>query len=369
MKNLTISVHLISASTVVQSWINTPLHQRLRQILPMTVDHKLKLRRSKRLGRKKEMLIEHIRLPSVNKLSTKRKPCESDCACDHDNDGHDHDHHHSPDSSSTRGVNIEVNTDLLKVTSPSPLATQEQSKTGGDQVVFVNQIAHLKKIQDDKVQLAVWRQKSAPEFVTTLSDPSIAPEDLPTFEGVVLAEEGLVSQYLKKRVWVPYRLRSHEGRKQALDEKGMDQMLDEIDRLVQVFAKISKDAGLFLDEDEGELPPFVYVKLKVFEDNGCAFWHQDCVPFRMVSTFRGPCTEWVPPAFSKETLEGRKLNSKHAQSLSHCDVALFKGRGDTSIDDDFLDQPGIVHRSPRTEGSGIYRLVLVIDLPQEGWHF
>lgn len=309
-------------------------------------DPKLRLRQSKRGGREEQ--------PVVTKISTKRKSCESDCTCDHDKDHHvGHRHHEQPPSS--RGVNAEV--------------TQEQSgTTGGDQIVFVDQLADLNKIHDDKVQLAIWRQKSALDFVTTISDPSIAPEDLPAFEGMVLPEEGQVARVIKKHIWVPYKLRSHEKRKRALDEKGIDQLVDQVEQLVQVFAKVSKDAG-FLDEGEGQCP-FVYVKLHVIEDNGCAFWHQDCVPFRMVSTYRGPCTEWVPPAFSKETLERRQFNSKHAQSLTHCDVALFKGRGDTDEDDEFFDQPGIVHRSPRTtEGSGINRLVLVLDIPQEGWHF
>jgi hypothetical protein len=47
---------------------------------------------------------------------------------------------------------------------------------------------------------------------------------------------------------------------------------------------------------------------------------------------------------------------------------LFKGRGDED-DNFFFGQTGIVHRSPRTEGKGIYRLVLVLDIPEEGWHY
>jgi len=302
----------------------------------------------------------------VKKMARKRKLHESACACNHDED--EHDHHHLKPPISPRGVNTEiVNINMLKVSCPSSFVTQEQSREGGEQVVFVDQSSDLHKIQDDKVQLAVWRQKSPPEFVKTLSDPSIAPEDLPAFEGIVLAKEGLVAQEMKKRLWVPYKLRSHEARKKALDERGIDQLVDHVEQLVQVFASIAQNSGL-LGENEEQLP-FVFVKLKVCEDNGCAFWHQDCVPFRMVTTFRGPCTEWVPPAFSTETLKCHKLDSKHTQSLSHCDVALFKGRGETDEDDEFLDQPGIVHRSPRIEGSSIYRLVLVIDIPQEGWHF
>jgi hypothetical protein len=110
------------------------------------------------------------------------------------------------------------------------------------------------------------------------------------------------------------------------------------------------------------------VKLQVLTTDGCRFWHQDSVPFRLVSTLRGPCTEWVSPQFSKATLKHRRRDSKHAQSMKLGDVALFKGRGDADSQS-LYDQPGIVHRSPRVEESGESRVVLIIDIPQEGWHY
>lgn len=81
------------------------------------------------------------------------------------------------------------------------------------------------------------------------------------------------------------------------------------------------------------------MKLEVTSDDGCKYWHQDSVPFRMVTTYRGPCTEWVPPAFSKATLGGHRFNSKHSQSLSHKDVALFKGRGEAGKTYDLYVRP------------------------------
>jgi hypothetical protein len=221
-----------------------------------------------------------------------------------------------------------------------------------------------------------------------LANPSIAAEDLPDFEGMVgqvilmnalllvlfifwqpkyspffkvPALPGMVAEVMKRYLFVPYSLRSQEKRKKALDEEGIDELVHHIDQLAQIFARIAKESGFLRDV-------FVHVKLKVVESDGCRFWHQDCVPFRLCATFRGPCTEWVPPAFSKITLARRKFDSKHAQSLSLCDVALFKGRGDA---DAVLlhDLPGIVHRSPRIEGTRMSRLLLVIDIPQEGWHY
>ena len=134
---------------------------------------------------------------------------------------------------------------------------------------------------------------------------------------------------------------------------------------MQVFTEVSKESGFLGELDKDEMP-FVNIKLHAIKDNGCKFWHQDCVPFRLCTTFRGPCTEYVTPKFSRSTLALRQFDSEHANSLSHCDVALFKGRGDADSTQ-LYDQPGIVHRSPRTQG--VCRLLLVIDIPQEGWHY
>ncbi len=144
------------------------------------------------------------------------------------------------------------------------------------------------------------------------------------------------------------KLRSRK--KRALTDDDIEELISDVSQLVSLFSKLTKTEKVF-------------VKLEVLGDDGCAFWHQDCVPFRLVTTYRGPCTEWVHPDCSGATLRRKRFDSKHAQSLSHHDVALFKGRGETLYGDSLLGHPGIVHRSPRVEGSGVYRVVLVLDMP------
>ena len=131
--------------------------------------------------------------------------------------------------------------------------------------------------------------------------------------------------------------------------------MQDINHQVQQFAEITKSKK-------------IHVKLECRRDDGCAFWHQDCVDFRLVTTYRGPCTEWVHPNYSNATLRRRRFESEHAQSLTHHDVALFKGRGKTLEGDSLLRNPGVVHRSPRIAGSSICRVVLVLDVPAE-FHF
>ena len=137
----------------------------------------------------------------------------------------------------------------------------------------------------------------------------------------------------------------------ALSGTDMDALVGDVDQLVRAFAKLTKAQS-------------VYVKLERVEDNGCSSWHQDSVPLRLITTYRGPCTEWVHPDVSNATLRRKNADAKDAQSLCHHDVALFKGRGPTEHGDALLNHPGIVHRSPRIEGSGVHRVVLVLDIPQ-----
>ena len=222
-----------------------------------------------------------------------------------------------------------------------------------EEIVFVDEISELDVIQEDAVQLAVWRATKMPHFAIKLQDLSVIPSSLPTFEGTVTCDN--IKQKLASRFCPRWKLRS-KSRRSLTDDEAKD-FVDEITRLVRIFGQISQSDD-------------VYVKLHLVDDNGCAYWHQDCVDFRLVKTYRGPCTEWVSPEHSEATLRRYKYNSKHARSLSHRDVAIFKGRGETAEGDDHLNQPGIVHRSPRiSEGSGMVRLVLVLDIPQEGWHY
>ena len=237
---------------------------------------------------------------------------------------------------------------------PPPSETRtETANEESEKIVFVDEISELDVIQEDTVQLAVWRAATMQQFTTKLQDPSIVPSSLPTFEGTVTCDN--VRQKLTARFCPRWKLRS-KSRRALTDDEAKD-FIDEITNLVQIFGEISQSDA-------------VYVKLHLVDDNGCAYWHQDCVDYRLVKTYRGPCTEWVSPEHSEATLRRYKYNSKHARSLSHRDVAIFKGRGETQEGDDHLNQPGIVHRSPRvSEGSSVVRLVLVLDIPQEGWHY
>lgn len=237
---------------------------------------------------------------------------------------------------------------LLAIKKPNPASAIPCADS--ESVLFVDRSTGLTQIKRDVVQLAVWRRPEIPPFVRALSDPSFSAADLPSFKGVVTPSDAART--------LGQALRAQEGRRRdalgasgALDAGQLDALVEDVARLVALFAKATGEE-------------YVFVRLEALEDNGCVFWHQDCVDFRLCATYRGPCTEFVAPEWSKAVLRRRQADSKHAQSLMHTDVALFKGRGEDHDATKLLDHPGIVHRSPRIEAAGICRSVLVLDIPQ-----
>jgi hypothetical protein len=101
----------------------------------------------------------------------------------------------------------------------------------------------------------------------------------------------------------------------------------------------------------------VRLRLDAITGDACRRWHRDCVPLRLICTYRGPGTQWVPPAWGDAVIAQPDADTAQALSFQAGDVALFKGCGWAGQTHD----GGIVHRSPRIAGTGITRLVLVLD--------
>ena len=95
----------------------------------------------------------------IQMQSTKSQPsaCVSDCGCHHDDDTSSH-------------------------TQPST------NKITGKEIVFADELSELTKIMDDDTHMVLCKPKSTPGFIKKLSDQSILPEHLSSFEF-----EGMVS--------------------------------------------------------------------------------------------------------------------------------------------------------------------------------
>ena len=229
----------------------------------------------------------------------------------------------------------------LKVAPVASMAPAGSSDIS-EKIVVTGQIQHFRKIQDDKVQLVVWQRPSIPTFMVSLADPHLPAYVLPHLKRTVKPDE--LGPILKSKT---VKLA------QAIGQSRTNDFIRDVCCLTKEFA-----AAINIHK--------VAVKLEHFGDNGCQYWHQDSVPYRLVATYRGPCTEWVHPNHGDATLRRRKDNTRHKQTFAHSHVPLFKGRGlSDSNDDTLLKHPGIVHRSPRILGSRIHRLVLVLNLPEK----
>lgn len=101
----------------------------------------------------------------------------------------------------------------------------------------------------------------------------------------------------------------------------------------------------------------VRLRLEAITGDACRRWHRDCVPLRLICTYRGPGTQWLPPGLGAAVLDRPDDDAPEAMAFDTGDVALFKGCGWPGQ----VHDGGIVHRSPRIAGTGLTRLVLVLD--------
>ena len=106
----------------------------------------------------------------------------------------------------------------------------------------------------------------------------------------------------------------------------------------------------------------VRVRIETKVNDGCRLFHADNVPLRLICTYRGPGTQWLPEdAFDRDGLRRGSndlvLDWSAVRELAAGDVAVMKG----------LRFPGagvtdtLVHRSP-SAGAAQPRVVAVIDI-------
>jgi len=111
------------------------------------------------------------------------------------------------------------------------------------------------------------------------------------------------------------------------------------------------------------------LRLRTLDKAMCPRFHVDRVPVRMICTYEGPGTEWLPEmAINREKLgsgacgqpdetSGLILDSAAIKSIPSCAIALLKGElweGN--------EGRGAVHRSPRPTPRYPRRLLLTLDL-------
>jgi|APFEC2959095136_1045048.scaffolds.fasta_scaffold00276_16 hypothetical protein len=102
------------------------------------------------------------------------------------------------------------------------------------------------------------------------------------------------------------------------------------------------------------------LKLEIVRDNACRKLHHDHVAYRLVCTYRGPGTQWLPrihePALGDERVA---VPDDWLESIPRFASALFAGCL-------LAGAVPVLHRSPQIAGTGAVRLVLTINEPYAG---
>jgi len=213
-----------------------------------------------------------------------------------------------------------------------PLASLEVEVTGSSATLGVgietcDSIEGLAAINTPGIELQIWRRALSLYFQTWLErmDPSRFPDI-----------RVLVQPSDLRRAVEPH-----------LDDCGMpsgdmrDLLLGDVDNLVSAFARITQS-------------DLVDVRLERVSHDACWKFHRDCVEARLLTTYRGPATEWVQPLHAEEALGKQKSYKGPWERLRVHDVAIFKGSFTGPSN-------GIVHRSPPIAGTGRTRLLLCLN--------
>ena len=184
-------------------------------------------------------------------------------------------------------------------------------------------------IKDPEVKLVIWERELSADLRTWLEQ--LRPAELPDLR-VLTAPKDL-----------PKALHSAFDNDVLPSENMRDLLVKDIHLLVSKFSAITGNT-------------LVDVRLERISHDACWKFHFDAVKKRLLTTYRGPNTEWIRPENSTEALRKQRDYSGPIESLNHNDVAIFKGsRGETGM--------GIVHRSPPIENTGFTRLLLCLNAP------
>lgn len=179
--------------------------------------------------------------------------------------------------------------------------------------------AVLERIHDEAVHLALW-QRPRPKGLDWLDELD--------FDEIDDVQDGLMVAELADTLPAALEAASYPAGVRAAV------LAAEIAELARRFAQIMQiDA--------------VRLRLEVVETDACRKFHMDNLKARLLAPLTEPGTQWI------EADGGLDAPIKH---LSAGEVGLFKGRI-------WAETPTILHRSPPIAGSGLSRLLLVLDCP------
>lgn len=205
-----------------------------------------------------------------------------------------------------------------------PLVREPKGASG---VVEGEHAEVLQSIRLTKVDLAIWRRKLPPALASWLVASPIC--DWPSLRQNLAPSE------------VAATLRRHFNDAVIDDCEGRALLIDDVTQLATLYAAALRATH-------------VHLRLEPVRDNACTKFHRDCLTARLITTYRGPGTQWVTAENAAQALS---LQHDYDGELLHVptqSVAIFKGCLGGGV-------AGVHHRSPRISGSGATRLLLCMN--------
>ena len=105
----------------------------------------------------------------------------------------------------------------------------------------------------------------------------------------------------------------------------------------------------------------VRVRLEALTHNGCSRWHADAIGLRLLCTYRGPGTEFLPLEGGAAAARALPIGAPHHAMgrIATGAVAIMKGERHPGA-----AGQGCIHRSPAAGPGQRARLLLCIDQPE-----
>lgn len=219
------------------------------------------------------------------------------------------------------------------MSAPLP-ALDHSSAEGACETVFGEAPAVLAAVARPEVGLAVWRRRRDERFVAWLD--GLSADDLPSGRLLLRPDQA-------KRA-VTCLLGAAQRRKPDTEHAAFqDSLAADVAALTRLFADLTGNR-------------LVDLRLEALRHDACWRFHFDHVRLRLLCTYCGPATQWVPPEARKAALTDQRAYGGPLHELPRFAVALFKGALAPG-------QVGVVHRSPPLAGSGRSRLLLCLNEP------
>lgn len=181
----------------------------------------------------------------------------------------------------------------------------------------------LRRWNEPGVEFALWERTWSQDLVAKLDTLSVLPrarfaarpENAEIAVELALSQSGCCDDALSRAL--------------ALDIEG----------LITRFANATK---------AGEIE----VRLEAICDDACRLFHVDRARARLVTTYLGPGTEWVPTHCAAEAIHNQETYGGPIHQMPRFAIGLFPGSLSPS--------GGLAHRSPPLKGTGRVRLFLCL---------